>query len=178
MKKAALFIIPLIMCAIYLYNTNQFQAFFASKSFYANIVDVPFDVTSKGKQTTLPLKHKFNTCYDLSIAIPGREALDSRYEGKGQLAYQFISEGTVIADGITQPVHAQKWTGNERASICKLMVFDLPFPKASDDLVLRLEVTEPFDFLQEHKDNTFIVIAPNYSSKFDECYDEDLRITQ
>ena len=57
------------------------------------------------------------------------------------------------------------------------MVFDLPFP-APGDVILQLEVVEPFSFMKEYEGHTSIIINPDYCPKFDECYHEDLRINQ
>lgn len=178
MKLLSAILITLTVVAVYFYNTIWFHSFFLYDSFYENIVDVSFDVTKKGESILIPIKYTYKTCYDLAIAVPGRELSDSRRTGKGQLGYVFISEGKVVADGITQPVSRHGWGGTDEVSIRNLMVFDLPFPGASKDLLLELTVLEPFSFMQEYKGQTSIVINPGYTPKFDKCYNEDLRIKQ
>lgn len=178
MKKSAMMLIIVVAAGVYFYNTNWFQSFFLSDSFYVNIVDVPFDVTRKGERIVIPLKYKFKTCYSLGIEVPGRELSDSRRTGEGRLGYQFVSEGVVIADGVTQPVTRHGWGGNDNVSIRRLMVFNLPFSHPSKELTLTLEVTEPFLFMHNYEGHTNIVVSPNYNPKFGECYNEDLRIEQ
>jgi len=102
----------------------------------------------------------------------------SQKKGKGLLSYQFVSDGKVIADGLTHPVTRRGWSGSDDYSVPLIMVFDLPFPGASDSLMLGLEVVEPFSFMEEYKGQTSIVITPNYEPKAGKCYDEDLRIKQ
>ena len=145
-------------------------------SFYESLADVPFNILKKGEKKTVQLNGRYKTCYEVGIAVPGRELSDSRKTGKGLLGYQFASKGKILASGVTQPVVGQGWSGNDHISIRPLMVFDLPFPGASDELVLTLEVIEPFSFMKEYKGKTSIIIRPNYEPKVGKCYDEDLRI--
>lgn len=56
-----------------------------------------------------------------------------------------------------------------------LIVFDLPFA-GEPNVVLHLEVVEPFVGLSEFKGETSIVIDPDYNAKVCKCYNEDLRI--
>lgn len=175
MKRLAFALIILVASSIYIYNTMWFQSLF-NDSFYNSIVDVPFDVTKKGSLISVPLKFNYKSCYCLGIKVPGRELSDSLRTGKGQLWYQFQSNGVVITEGVTQPVTRRGWGGNDLYSIRKLMIFDLPFPTASKELVLKLEVVEPFSFMKGYKGQTSIDIRPNYEPKAGKCYDEDLRI--
>lgn len=175
MKKFILFSTLILAIGIYSYNTTWFQSMF-NRNFYDNIVDVKLDVTKKGDKISIPLLFNHNGCYCLGIRVPGRELSDSLPTGRGTLRYQFVSSGTVVAEGVTQPVTRRGWGGNDKVSIRKLMVFDLPLPYASEDLILRLEVIEPFSFLNEYKGQTSIDIRSNYEPKAGKCYDEDLRI--
>lgn len=176
MKKLAIALVLLFAGGTHLYNSNWFQAFFHNKSFYKNIAEVSFDVTTKGEQIVIPINFKYNTCYELGIQLPRVKAFNSKPTGKGQLGYRFVSDGKVVADGITRPVPRHGWGGDDHYSIRKLMVFDLPFPKVSHELYIELEVIEPFVFMEEYKRQTSIVISPNYEPKFNKCYNEDLRI--
>lgn len=177
MKKLLAVVIVLAAGGVYFYNTNWFQAFFFNETFYENIADVPFDVLKKGERISIPLKYKYSTCYDVAVAVPGRELSNSRKTGEGRLGYQFISNGEILASGITKPVVRRGWGGGDDTSIRSLVVFDLPFP-APGDVILQLEVVEPFSFMKEYEGHTSIIINPDYCPKFDECYHEDLRINQ
>lgn len=174
MKKLAIVLFIVAGC-IYSYNTIWFQSMF-NGSFYDSLVDVPFDVLEKGERITLPIKYKHKTCYAVGVAVPGRELSDARKTGEGRLGYTFLSEGNILAHGVTQSVIGQGWSGDDHISIRPLMVFDLPFPKSTGDLVLELEVIEPFSFMEAYKGRTSIVIRPDYEPKVGKCYDEDLRI--
>ena len=175
MKKFVLFLIAIVAVGIYFYNTIWFQSLF-NESFYNSIVNIKLDVTKKGEKISVPLLFKYDSCYCLGIKIPGREASDSLLTGKGVLRYQFILNETVVTEGVTQPVTRRGWGGDDEVSIRKLMVFDLPLPYGSKELTLRLEVIEPFSFLDGYKGQTSIDIRPNYEPKAGKCYDEDLRI--
>jgi hypothetical protein len=177
-KKVLVILMVLSAGGVYFYNTNWFQAFFRNETFYETIADVPFDVLKKGERISIPLKYKYDTCYDVAVAVPGRELSDSRATGEGRLKYQFVSDGEILASGVTQPVVRRGWGGDDDVSIRPLMVFDLPFPEAPGDVILQLEVVEPFGFMQEYEGHTAIVINPDYTPKFDKCYHEDLRIDQ
>lgn len=174
MRKVVFLLIIIAGCA-YFYNTMWFQSIF-NDSFYESLVDVPFNVLKKGEEITVPLKHKYKTCYEVGVAVPGRELSDSRKTGKGLLGYKFVFKGKILASGVTQPVVGQGWSGDDHISIRPLMVFDLPFPGAPGELVLTLEVIEPFSFMEKYKGETSIIIRPNYEPKVGKCYDEDLRI--
>ena len=91
MKKILAVLLLLLAVAVYVFNTNRFQAFFLVKSFYADIADMPFDVTRKGERITIPIKFKYKTCYDLGIKVPGRELSDTGMVGEGLLGYKFAS---------------------------------------------------------------------------------------
>lgn len=178
MKKNAIALIVLIAVGGYFYSTNWFQSFFLTESFYKDIALVPFDIATKGEQTTIPINFKHKTCYTLGIQVPGTEAFHSKPTGKGRLEYKFITGGKVIAEGVTQPVPRKGWGGDDHVSIRKLMVFDLPFRGFSKELSVELEVVEPFGFIQGYRGQTSIVIRPNYEPKVGGCYNEDLRIAQ
>lgn len=146
--------------------------------YYDYIVESKYDVLHKGEQTSIDIKFKYRTCYDLGIAVPGQKFSAYTKEGPGKLKYEFISNDQILIKGITKPFTRHSSGGNDKYSILKLIVFDLPFQKQADDLTLRLTVVEPFSFLSEYKGNTSIVINPNYSAKFGKCYNETLRIEQ
>ncbi|WP_207263806.1 hypothetical protein [Desulfovibrio sp. Huiquan2017] len=174
MKKITIVLIVAVGCAYY-YNSIWFRSMFDS-SFYESIVEVPFDVLEKGERIAVPLTYEYKTCYAVGVAVPGRELANSRKTGAGRLSYKFISDGKILASGVTHPVVGHGWSGDDHNSIRPLMVFDLPFPGASQELMLSLEVVEPFSFMEGYKGRTLIVIRPNYEPKVGKCYDEDLRI--
>ncbi|WP_316897612.1 hypothetical protein [Pseudodesulfovibrio indicus] len=178
MKKLFVILMVVFAVGVYVFNTNRFQAFFFNETFYENIVDLPYDVLKKGERISIPLKYKYDTCYDVAVAVPGRELSDSRESGDGRLMYQFVSEGKILASGVTKPIVRRGWGGSDAISIRPLMVFDLPFSEAHGDVILQLEVVEPFLFMKEYEGHTTIVINPDYAPKFDKCYHEDLRIDQ
>ena len=163
---------------VFFYNTIWFQSFFLYKEFYKNIVNVHFDVTQKDAVISIPIHYHYKTCYDLGVAVPESVFLHSDKTGKGKLGYKFISAGKLLADGITNPVSHFHWTGGDDFSKIVLMVFDLPFPGASSDLTLELEVIEPFSFMSKYKGQTSIIINPDYNADVGKCYNDKLRINQ
>jgi len=173
-KKVAFLLVVIAGC-VYCYNTIWFQSMF-NDSFYKSIVDAPFNVSQNEERLTVPLKYKYKTCYEVGLAVPGRDLSDTRKAGKGLMGYKFVFKGKTLASGVTQPVVGPGWSGDDHISIRPLIVFDLPFPGASEGLFLTLEVIEPFVFLEEYKGETSIIIRPNYEPKVGKCYDEDLRI--
>ena len=68
--------------------------------------------------------------------------------------------------------------GYKGLSTLRLMVFDLPFRDEEDGLTLKLTVIKLFLFLEKYKGHTSVVVTPNYTAKFGECYNEELRIEQ
>ena len=55
-----------------LYSTNTFKAFFLSDTFYQNICNTTFDVSQKGAEIELPLKHDYNAPHELNFAVPAK----------------------------------------------------------------------------------------------------------
>lgn len=174
MKKLLIVFLCMILGGVYFYNTDWFQSFFMYRQYYQDIVNVPFDATRTGETINIPIKHTYRTCYSLSIGVPDSKMFHRRFDGDGILAYRFISKDKVLAEGITaRPKRRTLYRG---ATYINLMVFDLPFPGAGDDLTLVLTVKEPMEFLTQFKGDLTCRIRPNYSSKKGECYDEVLRI--
>ncbi len=159
------------------YNNIQFQAAFFS-DFYDTIADVPFEVTEKGASVTIPLdKYKYKTCYDVAIAIPDWYLFaNMKPNEKGQVKYAFKSNGRVLKEGLSLPLSRKNFGGREGHDLVELLVFDLPFPDAKEDLTLTLEVTTPFEFLKAYSKQIRCWINPDYSAKFNKCYNEDLHI--
>ena len=174
-KKLIVIMALLAVGSIYFYNTNWFQSSFIG-SFYDPIAEVPLDVTMKGERISIPLKYEYETCYDLGVKVPGRELFVSRKTGKGLLKYKFVSDWNVVAEGITHPTNSRRWDVGDEMSVPLLLVFDLPFPGAANNLMLELEVVEAFSYLEEYKGQTSIIISPNYEPKVGKCYNENLRI--
>jgi hypothetical protein len=164
----------MIAGAVYFYNTNWFQSFFMYGKYYQDIVNVPFDVTKTGATISIPLKHAYNTCYSLAIGVPDSKLAHRGFEGNGVLAYRFISKKKILAEGITAQPKRRSLKGE--VTYINLLVFDLPFPGAENDLTLELTVQEPMEFLTGFKGDLTCRVRPNYSSKAGKCYDEDLRI--
>lgn len=146
--------------------------------FYKNIIEMKFDILKKENKISIPIKYKYKTCYDLGIAVPGKHLMAYRKEGPGRLHYKFLSNGDLLTEGVTFPVSRHHMGGNDDYTTLKLMVFDLPIKGQSDDLILELEVIEPFSFISEYEGQTSIVINPNYETKVGGCYNESLRIIQ
>jgi hypothetical protein len=145
------------VAAVYFYNTVWFQAFFMHEKFYKDIAHVQFDVTQPGEKIEIPLKFKYKTCYDLGISVPGAWMLNSENVAQGQLAYSFMAGDKLLARGIIPAVKRSSFSGDDDHSIVELIVFDLPFAGESE-VVLHVEVIEPFSLLSEFKGHTSIVI--------------------
>lgn len=166
MKGSKIFLLCLLLAGVFLYNSNWFQSFFLYNRFYENIVDVPFDVTEKGETTTISLKHKFNTCYELNVGIPDKYIFHRGIVGPRALRYRFISRGKVIKEGLTFPAKQKNLTLYRGITLISVLVFDLPFPGAgSDDVSLELTVDTPMTFLNEYAGKIKCSIRPNYSAE-------------
>lgn len=176
MKGFKIVIICLVLGGVYFYNTNWFQSFFLYNRFYENIADVPFDVTEKGETISIPLKHKFNTCYELNVAVPEKNVFHNTPVGPGSLRYRFKSMGQVIAEGTTFPAERKNFTLYRGVTLITILVFDLPFPGAGRDLSLDLTVETPMAFLNDYKGKIQCSIRPDYSADRGGCSDEGLRI--
>lgn len=176
MKGLIIFLLCLVLGGVFFYNSNWFQSFFLYDRFLENIVDIPFDVTKKGETISIPLKHKFNTCYELNVAVPDKNLYHDTTVGPGTLKYRFISGKQVVAEGLTFPPARQNFTLYRGVTLIAIMVFDLPIPGAGNDLTLELTVETPMAFLNEYAGKLKCSIRPNYSAKAGGCYDEELRI--
>ncbi|WP_419786959.1 hypothetical protein [Pseudodesulfovibrio sp.] len=178
-KSAIAILIALIFfyAGYRIYNNIQFQAAFFS-DFYDAIADVPFDVTEKGASVTIPLdKYKYKTCYDVAIAIPDWYLFaNMKPNEKGQVRYAFKSNGRVLKEGVSLPLSRKHTGGRKGHDLISLFVFDLPFPEAKGNLTLTMEVTTPFAFLKAYSKEIRCWISPDYSAKFNKCYNEDLHI--
>lgn len=175
MRKLLIVFLCMVAGGVYFYNTNWFQSFFMYGEYYQDIVDVPFDVTRTGATISIPLKHTYNTCYCLSIGVPDSKLFHRGFDGSGILAYRFISHNKILAKGSTaQPI--TRGTLYRGVTYINLLVFDLPFPGAGNDLTLELTVQEPMEFLTRFKGALTCRIRPNYSAKVGGCYDEVLRM--
>lgn len=177
MKGLKVFLLCLVFGGVFFYNSNWFQSCFLYNRFYENIVDVPFDVTKQGETVSIPLKHKFNTCYELDVAVPDKNVFHDRIVGPGALRYRFISRGQVIEEGLTFPAEKNNVILYQGVSLIMLLVFDLPFPGAGSDVSLELTVDSPMAFLNEYAGKIRCSIRPNYSADNGGC-DERLRIGQ
>ncbi|SKA98671.1 hypothetical protein SAMN02745704_02941 [Paucidesulfovibrio gracilis DSM 16080] len=177
MRVLRFFTVLMVISAIFFYNTTWFQSMF-SDDFYKNIAEIQFDVLHKGNTISIPIKYKYKTCYDLGIAVPGKHLMAYRKEGPGRLHYKFISDGNMLTEGFTRPVSRHNMGGNDDYTALLLMVFDLPLKENVRNVILELEVVEPFTFLAEYKGQTSIIINPNYEPKVGGCYNESLRIIQ
>lgn len=166
-----------VISAVYFYNTTWFQSMFFD-DFYKNIAEVRFDIFKNRNKILIPINYKYNTCYELDIAIPGKNLISYRKEGSGILHYKFLSNGSLLTEGVTYMVSRHHMGGNDDYTTLKLMVFNLPIKGQSDDLILELEVIEPFIFISEYEGQTSIIIKPNYETKVGGCYNESLRIIQ
>jgi len=163
---------------VYFYNTNWFQSSFLYNRFYQPIYDAPFDATQKGATASIPLTYKFHTCYDLALTVPGKSVFHDDIVGPGALAYRFISNGKVLKEGLSFPADKRQLMLQRSTSVIPLMLFDLPFPEADDELQLDIRVVSPFDFLKPFAGGIRCRITPDYDSKFGGCHSEDLRIAQ
>lgn len=174
MRKVLIVFLCMVVGGVYFYNTDWFQSFFMYRKYYQDIVNIPFDATREGETISIPLKHTYRTCYSLSIGVPDSKLAHRGFDGDGVLAYRFISNDRVLAEGVTARPKRRSLTGE--ITYINLMVFDLPFPGAGKDLTLELTVKEPMDFLTQFKGDLTCRVRPNYSSKKGECYDKVLRI--
>lgn len=177
MKKFALFLAGTLFCIFYFTNSPWFQSLFFSKDFYQNIYSASFDVLTKGNSITIPInKYAYSTCYDLSLAVPEDDLAHNWQKGNGRLSYSFESGGEVLHEGTTNPPDGKHRRLYNETSSVSLLVFDLPFPKADNDLVLNLIVLEPMTFLNKYSGDITVQINPDYSGKLNGCYNEELRI--
>jgi len=177
MKYIAAFLIIILAGGIYIYNTTRFQALFKD-DFYDDICYMPFDVTKKDEKISIPLKYKYKTCYRLCIAVPDKNIAVKRISGPGVLNYRFVSNGRVLADGRTFEPNRRSLSFYLGISTIHILVFNLPFPGAGDDLTLELEVLEPMTFLEPYAGKIYCKINPDYNPKFCECYNKKLMIPQ
>ncbi|QGY39537.1 hypothetical protein GM415_05195 [Pseudodesulfovibrio cashew] len=174
--------LTLILCAtlasVYFYNTNWFQSTFLYNRFYQPIYDAPFDATKRGEKVSIPLKYTYQTCYDLALTVPDKNVFHHSMVGPGRLAYRFVSGGKLLGNGLSFPPDRHQLGLRRNTSLIPVMLFDLPFPGQSSELVLELEVVEPFEFLAPYKDNIKCRITPDYDPKVNRCIGEALRINQ
>ncbi len=178
MRYVATAILFLLLAGgIYFYNTNWFQST-SKDDFYDDICHVPFDVTKKGEKIAIPLKYKYNTCYSIAISVPDKNVFHNHIVGPGVLNYRFISNGRVLAEGCTPDHNKYRISFYQDISSIHILVFNLPFPGAGDDLTLELDVLEPMAFLNPYIGNIYCRIKPAYSTKFSLCYDKGLMIPQ
>jgi hypothetical protein len=178
MKTFFIIFLCVILGGIYVYNTNWFQSSFRYERYYRPIYEAPFDVTQKGETVSIPLKYTYRTCYDLALTVPDKNVFHDRLVGPGLLAYRFLSDGRVLGDGLSFPPDKRQLGLRRDTSLIPVMLFDLPFAKEGGDLVLELEVVEPFTFLKPYAGNIKCRITPDYDSKVGRCIGEDLRIRQ
>ncbi|CCH48501.1 protein of unknown function [Pseudodesulfovibrio piezophilus C1TLV30] len=176
MKGLKIFLICIVLGGVFVYNTNWFQSFFLYNRFLESIADVPFDVTKKGETISIPLKHKFNTCYELNVAVPDKNIFHDNIVGPGALRYRFVSGGKILAKGFTFPAVRQHLTLYRGVTLITILVFDLPTPGAGNDVSLELTVDTPMAFLNKYAGKIKCNIRPNYSAKAGGCYNEELRI--
>lgn len=177
MRYLLVILLSLLLCFAYISGTIRFKSIFHD-DFYSYIVNTPFDVTRKNETLSININNKYGVCHDLGIDIPGNKFGAYPKYGPGKLKYRFISKDKVLAEGVIDVLTTHSLGGMNNSTTILLMVFDLPFKGNINDLVLELTVIEPFSFLEEYKGQTSIVINPNYSDKFDKCYNEELRIEQ
>jgi hypothetical protein len=147
-----------------------------SDRFHQDIFSAPFDVTRKGEVFSIPLKYKFRTCYSLALAVPDKNLYYGTPVGPGTLRYRFVSKGQIIAEGLTFPPARRHFARYREVTLINILVFDLPFPGAGNDLSLELTVETPMTFLNEYSGKINCSIRPNYSAKAGRCYDEELKI--
>jgi hypothetical protein len=95
--------------------------------------------------------------------------------GYGLLAYRFISEKRVLAEGYTHAPSERNLTLSHGITSISILVFDLPFTEAKDDLTLELKVLEPMKFLKPFAGKISCKINPDYIAEFNKCYNEDLK---
>jgi len=155
----------LLIGAFVIFNSNKFQAYFLTEQFYKKIYEGPFDVTKKGESTVIPIKYKYKTNYALAISLPDRFALDSLQREKGEVRYQFISKNQILKKGITIPPIWENSSYSNDTSFVDILMFDLPFPGAGDDLTLELEVVTPMTFLEAYSGSITCFINPHYDPK-------------
>lgn len=176
MKGLKIFLVCLVLGGVYFYNSNWFQSFFLYNRFYENIADVPFEVTNKGEMISIPIKHKFNTCYELSVVVPDKNVFHDRLVGPGTFKFRFISKGKTLDEGFTYPPAPQHFTLYRGVTLIPILVFDLPFSGAGSDLSLELTVETPMTFLDGYAGRLKCSIRPNYSAEAGGCFDEELRM--
>jgi hypothetical protein len=177
MRALRIMLLCLALGGIYFYNTNWFQSFFLYDRFYEDIYNAPFDVTKVGESISIPLEYKYKTCYRLAVAISDKDIFHERRAGYGLLEYRFVSRNKVLAEGYTHVPTRHDLMLKQGITSINILVFHLPFPGASDDLTLHLEVREPFRELEQYAGNINCKINPDYSADLGICYNEDLMIS-
>jgi hypothetical protein len=114
----------------------------------------------------------------LALTVPDKNVFHERKVGPGLLAYRFLSDGRILAEGLSYTPDKQNLGLRRNTSLISVLLFDLPFPGEGNTLVLELEVLEPFEFLKPYVGNIKCRITPDYDSKIGRCVNEDLRIKQ
>lgn len=158
----------IILFTIFLYcawNSNYFQATFFPQKFFAYIFDSDFDTTIAGNSISIPLKHKYNTKYEVYLSIPfDSESEDIMFHmppQKGFCSYQFISDGKIIKEGQTHQLSWKHTVLNSEYSAVSILSFDLPYPEAGNNLTLKLTVEEPMDFLSRYSGQIKCFVKPD-----------------
>ena len=177
MKYVKILFLLSIAFGVFFYNSNWFQASFFPETYYQDICLAPFDVTRKNETITIPLKYGYDTCYRLAVAVPDKNIFHDNIIGPGDLMYRFVSKGQTLAKGHTRQPSKQHLMLNNGTTSINILVFNLPFPGAGEDLELQLTVHEPFHFLNAYKGRTFCKINADYNPKFGKCYNEELMIS-
>ncbi|MDD3313684.1 hypothetical protein [Pseudodesulfovibrio sp.] len=176
MRHLLIAFLCIVAGGVYFYNTNWFQASFMSERFHRDIFNAPFDATKTGETITIPIKYTYSTCYGLAIAVPDSKLAHRGFEGDGFWAYRFMSGSKILAEGLTTQPDQRHRALYRGVTYITLLVFDLPFPDAGNDLTLELTVKKPMEFLARYKGVLTCRIRPNYSAKAGGCYDEELRL--
>lgn len=176
MRNLKIFLLLFILGGILFYNSNWFQSAFLPERFYKDIFNAPFDVTKTGESISIPLKYTFKTCYAIEIAVPDKNLFHHDKSGNGILKYQFISNGRVIAEGLTHPPNSRHMRLYRGITSIILFVFDLPFNGEGDSLTLDIEVIEPMSFLEAFSGEIHCRVNPSYDAKLGKCHGEATRI--
>ncbi|WP_031481526.1 hypothetical protein [Maridesulfovibrio frigidus] len=159
---AAIYVVLGFTLAIYIYNSNVFQANFMGDRYYKHIFEGHFDASQKGERLSIPINFKYNAEYDLRLSIP-TDDIRPFYSEKGTLNYKFTSRGKVLEKGVTRsPSKTGYYSASPDGPLSAVLLrFNLPFPEAGDDLVLVIEAVNPLTALSKYSGFIICTVEPS-----------------
>ncbi|SMF26204.1 hypothetical protein [Desulfovibrio gilichinskyi] len=160
MKYILLGLGALIVGAYMIYSSNVFQSYIFPQQFYADISSGKLDPTIKNESITIPIHYKYNTRYALYLSIPTMFNQDVFKRTNGVIKYKFISKGNILEEGVTIPPSKADYLSWKDETFAAILKFDLPFPKAENDLLLELKVLTPLVALDKYSGSIRYSICP------------------